>query len=203
MSSGGCFLKGIKIKLASGEEKNCEDITYDDELLVWDFDNGRLSSAKPIWIKKAEKIKYAYKNSFRSGNSFITTGKNSSGSGHRMFDLDRNTFKYDTESVGDNIFTLSGPDMHVKCELIEGDFESYNIITDYHMNLFANGILTSCSLNNIYPFKDMKFDKPPITRNHDILGIDEKWVKGLRLNEQNRSEEDIRKYVNNLVDLMV
>jgi hypothetical protein len=30
----GCFLKGTKITLSDGSEKNAEDITYDDELLV-------------------------------------------------------------------------------------------------------------------------------------------------------------------------
>lgn len=45
------------------------------------------------------------------------------------------------------------------CERVDEEVEYYNIITEKHMNLFAEGILTSCRYNNIYPFTDtMKFD---------------------------------------------
>ena len=50
-----CFVKGTKITTKHGTYKFVEDITYDDELLVWDFDNARFAYAKPCWIKKAEK----------------------------------------------------------------------------------------------------------------------------------------------------
>ena len=43
-----CLLACTKISLADGTTKNIEDITYDDELLVWDFDNGCFSKAKSL-----------------------------------------------------------------------------------------------------------------------------------------------------------
>ena len=35
-----CFVEGTEITLADGSIKKIEDITYEDELLVWDFDHG-------------------------------------------------------------------------------------------------------------------------------------------------------------------
>ena len=48
-----CLLAGTLISLADGTQKKIEDIAFDDELLVWDFDNGCLTTSKPLWIKKA------------------------------------------------------------------------------------------------------------------------------------------------------
>ena len=154
-----CFLKGTMITLSNGIEKPIEDITFDDELLVWNFDNGCLSKAKPIWIKKPEINDYWFLNKYKSGKVLKTTGKSETGWGHRTFDLNKNKFIYTTESVSDNIFTLDGIDTHMSCERIEEPCEYYNIITERHFNLFANRILTSCSLNNLYPIKDMKYVK--------------------------------------------
>jgi hypothetical protein len=61
--------------------------------------------------------------------------------------------------VGKTTYTESGIAKVLSCDIIEKEVEFYNIITDYHMNLFANGILTSCRYNNLYPIQNMKFVK--------------------------------------------
>ena len=43
-----CFIEGTQISLGNGLTKNVEDITYDDELLVWNFDEGKFDTVKPI-----------------------------------------------------------------------------------------------------------------------------------------------------------
>ena len=48
----------------------------------------------------------------------------------------------------------------------------YNIITKQHLNCFANGILTSCRLNNMYPIENMKFVKD----NRKLLRLEDKEV---------------------------
>jgi hypothetical protein len=53
--------------------------------------------------------------------------------------------------------------------LNETSVDYYNVITDYHINLFANGILTSCRLNNIYPIKNMKFVKSNLMYNEQKI----------------------------------
>ena len=46
--------KGKKTKKL--KKKKIKDLTYDDDLLVWDFDKGCLAIAKPLWLKKSEEI---------------------------------------------------------------------------------------------------------------------------------------------------
>ena len=47
-----CLAEGTEITLADRTTKKIEDITYEDELLVWDFDNGSFATAK-LWKEKA------------------------------------------------------------------------------------------------------------------------------------------------------
>ena len=68
--------------------------------------------------------------------------------------------------------------------------------------MYANGILTSCRYNNIYPIVDMKFVKVDneVIRSpeYDILDdspILQKYRKGLRLDEQDISFEDNMTYI--------
>lgn len=201
--SNGCFLKGTQIMLSNYSEKNAEDITFDDELLVWDFDNCCLSKAKPIWIQKKQTLDYYFLNKYKSGKTFKTTGKMGTGLGHRVFNIDKKKFVYDVESIGSRVYTLDGIDLHMSCERIDEPCEYYNIITERHINLFANRLLTSCSLNNIYDFdvENMKFIKdgrtPRTLSNYN--GVSQKWFDGLRLSENTTDIDDLNKYVHRLI----
>lgn len=64
------------------------------------------------------------------------------------------------------------------------EVEFYNIFTYYHLNLFANDVLTSTSLNNIYPIKDMKFIKEDRKPVFDYTQFSDDWIVGARLKEQ-------------------
>lgn len=202
--AGGCFLKDTKITLADRTEKFVQDITYDDELLVWNFDEGKFDTAKPFWIKKEEKINYYFENEYASGNILLTTGTSSTGYGHRHYDITREKFLYTPSTVGDNIFTLNGVDEHISCKKHYDICEYYNIITEKHFNLFANGILTSCSLNNnLYPIKDMKFDKSKQKeqRLFESYDVPIEYFNALRLAESDRDIDETNRYVNNLIAL--
>lgn len=152
----GCILRGTPVNLWNGQTKRIEDITYDDEILCWDFDNGKYASAKPFWIKNVQKNTFYWINKFESGKEIKTTG---TVAGHRFFDIDKRKFLYNTECIGDLCYTKDGPDRLLEAKYVEGECEFYNIYTNYHMNLFANGILTGFRYNNLYPIKDMKFVK--------------------------------------------
>ena len=54
------------------------------------------------------------------------------------------------------------------------------------MNLFANGLLTSLRLNNLYKIENMKFvkDNRELTPREEFEGIPDKYFYGLRLAEQ-------------------
>ena len=53
-ATGGnvCLIKGTKILLADGKYKNIEDIRYDDLLMVWNYETGKLTKEYPIWMEK-------------------------------------------------------------------------------------------------------------------------------------------------------
>lgn len=202
-----CFSRDTKITLFDNSQKKVQDVTYNDELKVWDFDNGATSKAKPLWIKKQEIATYYYRVTLEDGNTINLVGSN--GKCHRLFNYDDMVFESATDMVGKNTYTENGICKVVSVEKNEEVCEYYNIITNYHMNCFANGILSSCRYNNLYPIKDMKFIKDDRLskqprwkiyadkfRQYPVLGT---YLDGLRLYEQEDiSIEDTVKYVNNL-----
>ena len=197
-----CFVKDTEILLHNNSTKKVQDITYNDSLLVWDFDNGCHSSANPIWIKKTQTTDYYYRCEFENGIVLNLVGSN--GKCHRVFSVDDNRFESATDCVGKTIMTECGASRLLSCERVEENVEYYNIITNYHLNLFANSVLTSCRLNNIYPIKNMKFVKDNRTKklHDDYPNIGSDMFDGLRIAEQPMTKEEINIYVERLYDLM-
>ena len=180
-----CLAQGTKITLANYTTKNIEDITYEDQLLVWDFDNGCFSTAKPLWIKKVQEANEYNYIKFEDGRELKTVVD------HRIFNMDSQRFTYTMNEqdtpLGTKVFLEDGATTRItEREVIHEKIEYYNIITDYHMNLFANGILTSLRLNNLYEIKDMKFikDDRELVKREEYKNIPDKYFNGLRLAEQ-------------------
>jgi DhnA family fructose-bisphosphate aldolase class Ia len=178
-----CFIEGTPITLANHTYKNVEDITYDDNLLVWDFDKGEFSQAKPLWIMK-QKQAIKYNHLVFSDNSELNTVEQ-----HRIFNIEKGMFTYPmTEDTPIGTHTLNDKGEIVELvskEIVEKEVNYYNIITNYHINLFAGHILTSCRLSNIYPIKDFKYVKD----NREIVpfekfNVPKEYYDGLRLGEQ-------------------
>lgn len=167
-SSAACFLKGTKITLSNGTYKNCEDITFDDELLVWDFYNGCFAQAKTMFIMKPQKTNNYIKLTFDDGTEVCYTGHKGY---HRIFNEQAGKFtstKLDDTPVGTTTFkdNSTKPKLISK-ELINEECEYYNIITDKHYNCFTNGILASCKISNTHPIIDMKYtDKVLLDNNY-------------------------------------
>lgn len=186
-----CFVRGTKIILTDRTRKPVQDVTYNDDLLVWDFDNGCYASAKPIWIKKAQTTTQYYCCEFADGTVLKLVG--SDGNCHRLFSVDDGAFVYATKCVGKRIMTVNGITELLSCELVEEEVEFYNVITDRHLNLYAEGVLTSCRLNNMYPIVDMKFvkDDREIISYEAFENVDRKMYDGLRLGEQKESDIDM------------
>ena len=99
--------------------------------------------------------------------------------------------------------TLNANGEYVKLvskEEVEEPIMYYNVMTNYHINLFANNILTSSRLSNIYPIKDLKYIcKKKRNNEYNFSSYNEYLVKGLRLNEQNIEEKSLKKYVDNML----
>lgn len=155
-----CIVSGTGITLADGSMKKIEDITFDDDLLVWDFYEGKFDSAKPLWISK-ERVASLYNLcQFDNGSAVGFVGETSKGF-HRIYNDTAKSFTYTSTktNVGDKTFTDKGTfTTLVSQEIVEQEVSYYNIGTEKHINLFANGILTSGSrIPNRYAIKDMMY----------------------------------------------
>ena len=156
-----CLIAGTLITLADGTTKPIEEITYDDDLLVWDFFNGCFASAKPSWIKIKQTAGVYNKLTFDNGATLGLVGKGGPQGYHRIFNKQANMFTHTGVPETPNGTITFAEDKSepvlVSQELIYDTVDYYNIITDKHFNLFANGILTSCRCSNLYKIENMKY----------------------------------------------
>ena len=166
-----CIIEGTQITLADGTTKAIEDITYDDELLVWNFYAGRFDKAKPSWIKVEETAPRYNLVKFSNGSEVGFVGPGGDIGYHRIFNKEAKAFTHtgvaDTPN-GTTTFAQDGtfPTV-ISQEVVEKEVKFYNVITDKHYNLFANGILTSCRLSNKYRIEDMKYVGEPIIHEQE------------------------------------
>ena len=156
-----CLIEGTQITLADGTTKAIEDITYDDELLVWNFYAGRFDKAKPSWIKVAEVAPRYNLVKFSNGAEVGFVGAGGEKGYHRIFNKEEGAFTHTGCKDTPNGTTTFAQDKTfptvVSQEVVEKEVKFYNVITDKHYNLFANGILTSCKLSNKYRIEDMRY----------------------------------------------
>jgi hypothetical protein len=192
-----CLAEGMLITLADGLTKKIEDIKYSDSLLVWNFDEGKFDAACPLWIKKTEVTNEYNLLEFSDGSLLKTVNQ------HRIFNKELGAFTYpmtEDTPVGTTTFNASGAEVIlIHKSVVKEQVNYYNVITNEHMNLFANGILTSCRYNNIYPISEMKFvkDERALTSREEY-GLEEKYYAGLRLAEQTFPVAETIAYVERL-----
>lgn len=198
--SASCFLPDTEITLADGTRKMVKDITYDDRLLVWDFDEGKYSTADICWLTRAGLHNgHYYKITFSDGTTLCTTGQNSN---HKIYNVDDQFFEGVAYiEMGKRVFTENGIVTVVSREYIEEDVEYFNLMTTQKINCFANGVLTSDRYGNLYPIdEDMKYIKAdrqvrPYSE-FEAVGIKKYWYDCLRLGEADEPVEKAVDYVN-------
>jgi hypothetical protein len=116
--------------------------------------------------------------------------------GHSIFNANKGMFTHlnskDTPLNTNTINQHKDVVELVSIETVNKEIEFYNVITHSHINLFANGILTSSTLNNIYPIEDMKFVKEnAVQRRRDEFDVTDDLYEGLRLEEQPRNYKNL------------
>jgi hypothetical protein len=200
-----CLVAGTLITLADGSAKPIEEITYADQLLVWDFDIGAFASAKPLWIAKQGRCGQYNHLRFANGAELKTVSQ------HRIFNAQSGAFTYpmtDDTPVGTTTATLTyyraldfimDSTTLVSKEIVKQETDYYNIITDYHINLFANGILTSCRYSNLYPIVDLRYQRTNTIRDDQYPAEYARFVKGLRMPEQPYSRLENIAYIQRLL----
>jgi hypothetical protein len=202
-TSGICLLAGTQIALSDGSYKAIEDITYTDKMLSWDFDRGCYAETSALWIKRGETGSQYNLLTFSDGTTLRTFDQ------HRIFNKQAGAFTYpmtDTTPIGTITVNEHGKEITLtNKQVIQDTIEYYNVITDYHMNLFSDTVLTSCRFNNIYPITDMKFVKDArILRTRDEFeNVEYRFFNGLRLAEQTTDIETVEWYVNRLLSTEV
>jgi hypothetical protein len=180
---GPCLVAGTMMSLANGSQKKIEDITHDDVLSVWNFDLGEQSEARPLWVKQAQTANDFTLVKFSDGTELRTVG-------HHIFNKQAGEFTRittDDTPVGTITVNEQGQEITiVSKELIKETVEYYNIWTQYHLNAYANGVLTGNRYCNIYPVVDMKYvkDDRALRSVEEFAGIDSKYISGMRLQEQ-------------------
>ena len=184
----GCFVEGTEITLADGSTKKIEDITFDDDLLVYDFYEGKFSTAKPRWVSEAKTMDNYLRVSFNNGSELKVIGPGGDIGYHRIFNVEAQSFTHTGTQecqAGTTAFTDKGEFTKiVSQEVVKEDVRFFNVITDKHYNLFANGILTSCKLSNRYEIKDMKYtDKKLMTEQEVNEYINTLPYKGFKTEE--------------------
>lgn len=178
-----CLVAGTLISLADGTQKKIEDVSYDDVLSVWNFDLGETSEARPVWVKRKQTSSAYTLLKFSDGTELRTVG-------HHLFNKQAGEFTKittDDTPVGTVTVNEHGQEITVVSkELVKESIEYYNIWTQYHLNAYANGILTGNRYCNIYPIVDMKYvkDDRALRFVEEFAGIDSKYIAGLRLQEQ-------------------
>ena len=195
-----CLAEGTLITLADGTAKTIENIVMSDTLRVWNFDLGQSAVAKPLWIKQAETTTQYNLLTFSDGSTLKTIGQ------HRIFNKQASAFTYpmtDATPIGTITVNVHGEEVVLidKCVMID-TVNYYNVITEHHLNLYADGILTSMRYNNAYAIADMKFVKDDralrSTTEFSQAGIADRWITGLRLPEQTIPVADIKRYCDRL-----
>lgn len=145
-SDGGCLIEGTKVRLANGSYKNIEDINYDDLLMVYDHENGRITYEYPVWVEQGKKTVYYQKTTFSDGTILKTF------TSHGVFSPDVNRFvmtndpsefhvgtrvvKFD-EKGNKKIVTVSN------IEMIHEETMYYQVSSVRYHNILANDFLTT------------------------------------------------------------
>lgn len=217
-ATGGnvCLIEGTKVLLADNTYKNIEDIKYDDLLLVWNYETGKLVKEYPIWMEK-EKVTDSYTNiEFNDGSNIGVVGA------HAFFSRDYNEFvsvdDKDKFHVNSRILKVENNKLKevkvTKIEKINKKVKYYFVASTRYWNIISNDFVTTdgyTDITNLYKFdKNITWDK-----NRKIIKVDYKEVenelpyylfKGFRAEEvgvliykNQGSIESFKEYVNYLI----
>lgn len=166
------------------KKKKLKDITYDDLILVWNFYKGCFEYVEPLWIMKESSSNSYYHLVFSDGSYLDIIGD------HKVFNVENNKFvsagNQDEFRIGEHTINSKGEIIElVSREEVNRNVVSYNVITKKYLNMYANGILTSCVFSNINDIHDMKYiinNNDKLT-SEDLSGIDEEYINNMNLKE--------------------
>ena len=173
-------------------KKKLKDITYDDLVLAWDFDKGEYVYAEVLWIMKQEKASEYTLLTFSDGSTLKVIGD------HRILSLEEGKFANCLKMpIGSTTMNVKGEVVTlVDRKIVYEEVDVCNIITKDHINVYANGILTSRGRNNLYKIENMKFvkeDRETFSRE-DFPNVSDEYYYGLRLGDTSKNYRGSEEY---------
>lgn len=160
-ATGVCLIEGTKISLADGSTKNIENIGYDDLLLVWSYEEGRMIYEYPIWIEKEHRTQVYQLTKFASGDELKSIGY------HGIYNTDLNRFvsvdNREEFDIGTNVAIMNDDKTGfmstsvVSIDYVYEEVNYYHVVSTRYYNIIANNILTTDGtviLSNLYDFDD-------------------------------------------------
>jgi len=154
-----CFTKGTPILLSNGAYKNIENITYNDEIMTWNFFTGKFESQKiSILVDHGEEEYTVTDLLFSDGSKLSIAGD------HGIFDYDENKFVYLSsdnykEYIGHNFVKYNNNDYEL-VKLVGGRVyqevtNAYSITSYYNSNAIAGDLLTAPPPGEFYNWIQM------------------------------------------------
>lgn len=168
-----CFVEGTLITLADGSQKKVEDINYGDEVLCYDFNEGKQTTAPIEFVMKKMQSNFYYKVSLSDGTELKLVGSN--GKSHRLYNVTKQSFMY-PQDFEENDYTLKQDGTIAtisSIEKVEEKVNFYNISSKDHINVYAENVLTSNRLNNRFEIKNNKFTDKKLMTDEEIKAYKE------------------------------
>jgi len=178
INTSSCILSGTQVTLADGTSKVIDDVTTEDELMTFNFYEGKLDHNYPMFVMKHENV--------LSGVITVTLDNGTvleMCDWQQFFDMDeKNYFDIDTANykdvIGKNIMFIENGTVST-ANISSATMEvrtctSYEIFTEYNKNFIANGILTvepETYLQGVYTIgDDLKIDKEQYEKDVSTYG---------------------------------
>lgn len=173
-----CFVEGTLITMANGTQKPVENIEYGDEVLCYDFEKGKQTTSYIDWMIPKQIATEYWKITLSDGTVLKLVGpkdgpnKNKS---HRLYNVTKQSFMYPQDFEKDDLTLKENGDLVkvVSCEKIFETVSFYNISSKDHINVYAEGVLTSNRLSNRFEIKDNKYTDRQIMTDEEIKAYKE------------------------------
>ena len=185
-SSTGCFAEGTLITLANGTQKPIEQITYEDELLAWDFNTGAYVVTVPSLIESYEAVECRVINLMFADGTIVRVIVD-----HGFFDVEANKFVFINEEnvesyVGHQFVKVGADGTYENVELLgyEVTVETvsyYTIQTAIYNNCIAENMFTLTTPPEMIKYSDwfnyfeigegMKYDEEKMQADIEKYGL--------------------------------
>jgi hypothetical protein len=184
-----CLVEGTMITLANGSQKAIENLTYEDELLVFNHLTGKIEAGQISFIDHADQESSMYKIvnlQFSDGSKLRIISE------HGLFDLTENKYVYISadnmlDYIGHTFYATSYNGVEfVQYEVVltnayitEEIVKIYSPVTVPHTNCFAESLLTVTPMPNgvrgfmnIFDFDDeLKYDETTMKLDIETYGL--------------------------------